>query len=391
MGDASVGGGGAPLVLLGTENLALGPLPREVVPLLQRWFNDPATLHTAGIGAMPWTLEAATSFYERITTDPAAAWFAIYTLPEHALVGFAGLRNIDFQERTAEYAITLGEAQARGKGYGTATTRLLVEYAFHELGLESVFLDTVEYNQAGIRAYQKAGFREIGRRSRVVPIAGRLCDAVYMEAVREDSARDAGRGRPEEAPQPLPLPAAAGTQHASAPPLLLAGALVALGPADKSQMRTYARWFSDLETMRTQGDPEPAPRTPVELERWYADEMSGKADRAWFSAYELAIMRLIGFVELHHIDHRNRRATMSLMVGEPDASGKGYGTELARLITRYGAHALNLRNIDLEVYEYNPAAIRAYTRAGFREFARRRQAHQMGGRLWDIVLMEWLA
>jgi diamine N-acetyltransferase len=376
--------GGLPLVVLRGAGVALGPMPREILPLLQRWFSDPLTLHTAGVGAMPWTLEVVTAFYERITIDPSAAWFAVYTLPEYALVGFAGLRNIDFQERTAEYAITLGDTQSRGRGYGTTVTRLLVDYAFHELGLDSVFLDTVEYNQAGIRAYQKAGFREIGRRARIVPMAGRMWDSVYMQALREEG-HDAG----EPAPQPLPSVIPAHATHM--PPLVLTGDLVALGPADKSQMADYARWFSDMGTMRTQGDPEPAPRTANELEDWYASEMSGKQTRAWFSAYERATLRLIGFVDLHHIDHRNRRATMSLMVGEPDARGKGYGTEMARLITRYGAHALNLRNIDLEVYEFNPAAIRAYTNAGFREYARRRQAHMMAGHLWDIVLMEWIA
>jgi RimJ/RimL family protein N-acetyltransferase len=45
----------------------------------------------------------------------------------------------------------------------------------------------------------------------------------------------------------------------------------------------------------------------------------------------------------------------------------------------------------LRVYAYNRAAYRAYQKAGFREFGRRREAVWMGGRLWDAIYMECLA
>jgi len=45
----------------------------------------------------------------------------------------------------------------------------------------------------------------------------------------------------------------------------------------------------------------------------------------------------------------------------------------------------------LIVAEFNLAGRRAYQKAGFREFGRRRQCHFMGGRLWDDIYMECLA
>jgi RimJ/RimL family protein N-acetyltransferase len=45
----------------------------------------------------------------------------------------------------------------------------------------------------------------------------------------------------------------------------------------------------------------------------------------------------------------------------------------------------------LTVYEYNLAGLRAYQKAGFREFGRRRQSHWMGGQLWDVIYMDCLA
>jgi RimJ/RimL family protein N-acetyltransferase len=186
----------------------------------------------------------------------------------------------------------------------------------------------------------------------------------------------------------------------TSPILNIVGEKVALGPATREQLPAYARWFSDVETMRSQGSPEPGPRTVEEIDKWYDAEMSGNPARAWFSVYELGALgelgapgglRHIGFVELDDIDHRNRTATMSLMIGEPDARGQGYGTEMARLILDYGFTALGLHNIALEVYAFNEAGQHAYRKAGFTEFARRSQAYYADGQWWDIIMMEALS
>ncbi|MGH9175450.1 MAG: GNAT family N-acetyltransferase [Vicinamibacterales bacterium] len=174
------------------------------------------------------------------------------------------------------------------------------------------------------------------------------------------------------------------------PVINITGERVALGPPSRAQLAAYARWFSDMNTMRTQGDPQPAPRTTAELATWYDVEMSLKPDRHFFSVYDRANWQHIGFVDLHHIDRANGTATMSLMVGEPAYRGQGYGTEMVRLILNYGFATLGLHNIMLECYEYNLAR-RAYEKAGFREFARWKEAHRMGRRAWDIIFMDCVA
>jgi RimJ/RimL family protein N-acetyltransferase len=45
----------------------------------------------------------------------------------------------------------------------------------------------------------------------------------------------------------------------------------------------------------------------------------------------------------------------------------------------------------LEVYSFNERAIRAYLRAGFKVLGRRREAHRVGDRVYDIVYMDCLA
>jgi RimJ/RimL family protein N-acetyltransferase len=96
------------------------------------------------------------------------------------------LFEVDFRLRTARFGMQIGEADARGRGLGTEVTRLMLDYAFTALGLHNVMLDVAEYNLAGRRAYEKAGFREIGRRRQADVVAGQVWDLVLMDCVASE-------------------------------------------------------------------------------------------------------------------------------------------------------------------------------------------------------------
>ena len=168
------------------ERVALGSIERESLPLFYRWFNDFDMLRTAGIGDGPWTMERVEAWCKRFNSGPEEAWFMIYALETGQPIGSAGLRDINERHRTAEYAISIGEASARGQGYGTEVTRLMLDYAFIARGLHSVLLDVAAHNTGGIRAYANAGFREIGRRREADVMGGKRWDIVYMQALASE-------------------------------------------------------------------------------------------------------------------------------------------------------------------------------------------------------------
>ena len=62
----------------------------------------------------------------------------------------------------------------------------MLDYAFVARGLHSVLLDVAAYNPGGIRAYEKAGFREIGRRREADMMGGKRWDVVYMQALASE-------------------------------------------------------------------------------------------------------------------------------------------------------------------------------------------------------------
>ncbi len=92
-----------------------------------------------------------------------------------------------------------------------------------------------------------------------------------------------------------------------------------------------------------------------------------------------------------NINHFHRTAEFGIMIGEKECWGKGYGTEATRLVLDYGFSSLGLHNIMLRAFSFNERALRAYRRAGFREFGRRREAIRLGGQAYDDVQMDCLA
>ena len=162
--------------------------------------------------------------------------------------------------------------------------------------------------------------------------------------------------------------------EARLPVFNIVGEKVALGPLRKDLVPTYTRWYNNFYTLRTL-DTTPAPLTVEQDERQHERLVALSATQVSFTIYEQKNARPIGNVGLLDVDYRNRTAELALAIGEPDARGKGYGTETTQLVVDYAFTALGLHNVMLTVFEYNLAGIHVYT----------------GGKLWDIILMDCLS
>lgn len=173
----------------------------------------------------------------------------------------------------------------------------------------------------------------------------------------------------------------------SGPIFNVVGEKVALGPMRKDLLPLYERWINDLESARSLGGFRPF--TFEEEEAWY--ERLIKSDDIHFAVYERAGLRAVGMASLVEIDHRNRRAEFGIFIGDRGARGKGLGAETTRLMLDYAFTAVGLHNVHLRVFSFNKTAIRAYEKAGFKEYGRRRESYFMGGRMWDDVHMDCIS
>ena len=93
--------------------------------------------------------------------------------------------NIDHINRKAMIGIAIGDKTFWNKGYGTGAMRLLLDYAFNLLNLNSIMLGVYAYNEWAIKCYEKVGFKLIGRKREARIICGKKYDVIYMDILSQ--------------------------------------------------------------------------------------------------------------------------------------------------------------------------------------------------------------
>ena len=182
-------------ILVG-DRVRLRGVREDDLATLAKWEMDPGRMATLSSRVAPPSEATAK---ERIAkwsaNEKDDLGFAIETLEDPpVLVGLIRLWGARPKDRCATLGIALGREHI-GRGYGSDAVRVMVGYAFRELGLHRLQLGVAPFNQAGIRAYQKAGFVEEGRRREAVLHDGRWYDQVLMSILDHEWAARRSSGR----------------------------------------------------------------------------------------------------------------------------------------------------------------------------------------------------
>jgi diamine N-acetyltransferase len=175
-----------PILNMVGERVAIGPLRQDLLPLYSRWANDFEVMATVTPTIRPLSLESEQAWYERAVSDEQLARFTIYVREGLRPIGTTSLYGIHHGNRTATFGMLIGERECWGHGYGTEATRLMLDYGFTGLGLHNIMLSVRSWNVRGIRAYTRAGFKEIGRRREAIRLGGRAYDEVLMDCLASE-------------------------------------------------------------------------------------------------------------------------------------------------------------------------------------------------------------
>lgn len=167
---------------------------------------------------------------------------------------------------------------------------------------------------------------------------------------------------------------------------MIYGQEIRLRAAEREDLETFVRWFNDpkvrqhLTMFR--------PLSMAQEERWFENIL--RQENEIFFVIEVNRTEKwipIGTVGLRPIDWKNRTAVFGISLGDPDNWGKGHGTDAVRTMLKYCFDELNLNRVELNVFEGNERAIRAYEKAGFRQEGVKRQAMFRQGQYVDVIFM----
>ena len=149
-----------PRVLTGTR-VYLRPLAKEDSVYLRKWSDD-AEIRGL-IGEVTSMSQAdCEKFLEEVCADNSREWFVVVIKKNDRVIGEAGLLRMFPAWRTTDVSVIIGEKEEWGKGYGTETILLLLDYAFRHLNFHRVAIGVVGFNERALRFWEKVGFRREG-------------------------------------------------------------------------------------------------------------------------------------------------------------------------------------------------------------------------------------
>lgn len=139
----------------------LRELKETDAPLMLEWMHDPDIQKGFKKDMLGASLEDAREFCvnskvpDELSTG-ICLHFAIVDENDEYL-GTISLKDVDLENKTAEYAITTRK-KAHGKGIAYKATGLVLEKAFCKYKLHRVYLNVYADNLAAIKLYERSGF-----------------------------------------------------------------------------------------------------------------------------------------------------------------------------------------------------------------------------------------
>ena len=153
-------------------------IPRKV-----EWINNPMNnkfLHYD----LPLSIERTEKWFESHRGDTTR--FDAVIEVDGVPTGTIGLLNIDHQNGKAELYIALGVEANKGKGVGTAASKLMLKYGFMTLGLHRIYLYTETGNLPAQRMFERIGFLKEGLLRQDVVSHGHIADRYVYAILKED-------------------------------------------------------------------------------------------------------------------------------------------------------------------------------------------------------------
>lgn len=164
-------------------NITIRRFERKDIPKKVEWINNPENnrfLHYD----LPLTIEKTEKWFDSHEGDSTR--FDVVIEADGVPIGIGGLLSIDQKNGKAEYYITMGETDYKGKGIAKEASKLILAYGFEILGLNRIYFYTEIENEAAQKMHEKVGFVKEGRLRQDIFSHGKKVDQLVYGFLSED-------------------------------------------------------------------------------------------------------------------------------------------------------------------------------------------------------------
>ena len=107
-------------------------------------------------------------------------------LNDGTIIGDVALQDIDDKNRSCSIGMGMEKIENRNKGYGKEAVALMLEYGFHNMGLERITANTLEINISAQKVLEQTGFKLEGRERKAVYFGGKRYDKINYGLLIEE-------------------------------------------------------------------------------------------------------------------------------------------------------------------------------------------------------------
>jgi RimJ/RimL family protein N-acetyltransferase len=141
------------------------------------WLNDKDTTRYSEQRHRRHTRETCHAYAASFADGPSFFWAIVAHDPALGHIGNM-TATVNAPNRVADLAIMIGEASARGKGYGLEAWRCACRFLLGDGSMCKVTAGTMSTNEPMLRIMRASGMTEEGRRKRQFLVDGTEVDAV---------------------------------------------------------------------------------------------------------------------------------------------------------------------------------------------------------------------
>jgi RimJ/RimL family protein N-acetyltransferase len=199
----------------------------ENLAAFRRWYGSPEIARLTRYQDGPMLPDEIDRFFTARVLGIDSLTLAVHVKATDRLIGSCAFSQLDGDNGSALFHITIGEKDQWGHGYGTEATGLMLRHAFQSLGLHRVSLAVFSFNERAIRSYRKVGFTVEGRAREAIFRDGRFWDEITMSILEPEwrtlhapakSPRSAAKAIPAKGlPDAPAAPDASGSSGSSSP------------------------------------------------------------------------------------------------------------------------------------------------------------------------------
>jgi RimJ/RimL family protein N-acetyltransferase len=175
------------------KKIRIRAIEKTDIAEIMKWINDPEVKSNLLMRYPVSQYQEERWIETALSTDNQRnKTFALET-KEGVYLGGIGLNRIDWENGNAEVGIVIGKKEYWNKGYGTDAMMAMLDFAFNQMNLHRVYLRVFEFNQRGIRSYEKCGFKREGVLRQDRYRQGQYYNTIMMGILKEEFQQDPGQ------------------------------------------------------------------------------------------------------------------------------------------------------------------------------------------------------